>query len=370
MSQQGKQPGARKRKRGIVLDFDYIVRLLDERNLTFEDAIANELANISSSTWREIRSGKPKDRATAGRIAEFFGVSINDLRQKRPAPLADGRWQISQLPSWEFVEALDREWQKTSNGLTYIRCKVRDRYASNQSNPCFGRARIFNLKLVADAASETMRERLRRHAQLCRRLAHHPCFVDNHVIAPVENETIWWVVDEWVDSTTLAELIATGPLPLSRLVHLMNQIAEALVHLHGTEQVVLRELAPCRVLVTPHDEIRLTELDLAKLLDGSTTVSSTWPEDRYRAPEADQHATFQADLFSWGMIFLHALTGNRALKRTGLSKIESSEFSGELRDLVTSCLASTSRKRPARAEELTRACHAWLECNSSTSPNG
>lgn len=52
----------------------------------------------------------------------------------------------------------------------------------------------------------------------------------------------------------------------------------------------------------------LTDFELAKLLDGSSSVSSEWPEDTYRAPEVDGGwATVQSDLYSLGQVVLAAI---------------------------------------------------------------
>ena len=125
-------------------------------------------------------------------------------------------------------------------------------------------------------------------------------------MAPIAGEKIWWVVDEWIDGVTRTEIMGEGPLALGRLRDLMRQVAEGLEVLHQHD-IVLRELSPSRLLVDSNEQIRFTELDLAKLLSGAKTVAAEWPVDPYRAPEVEcGTATPQADYFSWAMMFLRS----------------------------------------------------------------
>ena len=63
----------------------------------------------------------------------------------------------------------------------------------------------------------------------------------------------------------------------------MREIAGGLSALHRA-QIVMRELAPSRVLLAKSDgRAVLTDFELAKLLAGGPTVSpgEEWPEDPY-----------------------------------------------------------------------------------------
>ena len=97
----------------------------------------------------------------------------------------------------------------------------------------------------------------------------------------------WWVIDEWIDGTGLDDLLRSGKPDGCLSRQWIKEIAESLLALHEKE-VLRRELSPKTVLID--DESRsaiLTEFELAKLLDGSPTVSKEeWPIDPYRAPEA------------------------------------------------------------------------------------
>ena len=57
------------------------------------------------------------------------------------------------------------------------------------------------------------------------------------------------LVMELVEGDTLADLIARGPLPVSRALGLARQIAEALDHAHE-RGVLHRDLKPANIKVT------------------------------------------------------------------------------------------------------------------------
>ena len=102
----------------------------------------------------------------------------------------------------------------------------------------------------------------------------------------------------------------SGLLSTSELPRVLRDVAMGLQALHAAD-VVFRELAPARVLIADKDHRAvLTDFELARLLDGSPSVSSEWPEDPYRAPEVDGgSATVQSDLYSFGKLALSAAAG-------------------------------------------------------------
>ena len=85
--------------------------------------------------------------------------------------------------------------------------------------------------------------------------------------------------------------------PPSGSLELMHEIALGLDALHSAS-VVFRELAPSRVILAADDQRAvLTDFELAKLLDTGPTVSTSWPDDPYRAPEVeDATASERSDL--------------------------------------------------------------------------
>ena len=133
---------------------------------------------------------------------------------------------------------------------------------------------------------EGMQAKLSRHAEVCARVGMHPNIVVNFSSTPVTGGEGWWVIDDGISESTLADHLQGGPWPAAKLPRLMLDVAKGLDALHRAG-IVFRELAPARVLVANDGRAVLTDFELAKLLDGSPSVSSEWPEDPFRAPEVD-----------------------------------------------------------------------------------
>lgn len=245
---------------------------------------------------------------TAKKIADFFGYKVEQLvapwdsLYKMPAQLP-GPW--SGLPEWEPTGYLE-QGRLAPNGLYYIVCRMQHRHTKAK----VGRGKFYHLSWLPSAQREGMRHQLSRHADVCARVEIHPRIVVNHTSTPAANDEGWWVIDNWLGETTLANYIEDKPWPLERLPRLLLDIAQGLEVLHR-EKIVFRELAPARVLITDEgSRAVLTDFELAKLMDGSPSVSSEWPEDPFRAPEVEGGTvTKAADLYSLAMVAAAAIAG-------------------------------------------------------------
>jgi serine/threonine protein kinase len=141
----------------------------------------------------------------------------------------------------------------------------------------------------------------------------------------------------------------------------MQEIALGLEALHKAD-IVFRELAPSRVLIGDDDERAvLSDFELAKLLAGSgPSVSDDWPEDRYRAPEVEGgSATIQADLFSWGRVFLHAALGNLPGNEPPESLVRELDLPKGLRSVLSDCLSPIPADRPKSLTLLLKELSRW-----------
>jgi serine/threonine-protein kinase len=79
--------------------------------------------------------------------------------------------------------------------------------------------------------------------------------------------TVRALVLELVDGPTLADRLATGPLPLAEALQIARQIADALEAAHE-RGIVHRDLKPANIKVTPEGTAKVLDFGLAKLVRG------------------------------------------------------------------------------------------------------
>jgi len=120
---------------------------------------------------------------------------------------------------------------------------------------------------------------------------------------------------EYVPGIDLAKMIEQAPLEPKIAARYVRDVARAIDHAHR-RGVLHRDLKPANVLITPDDEVRVTDFGLAKQIDtdssmtGSGTAIGT---PSYMAPEqASGHSDrvkVQSDVYALGAILFAAITG-------------------------------------------------------------
>lgn len=123
-----------------------------------------------------------------------------------------------------------------------------------------------------------------------------------------------YVVTDLVEGPTLAERIATGPLPPDQVRRLAAELADALAHVHAGG-IVHRDVKPANVLLGDGTRARLADFGIAKALDGAavTEAGMVVGTAAFLAPEQARGAEVgpAADMYALGLLLLEALTGRR-----------------------------------------------------------
>lgn len=154
-------------------------------------------------------------------------------------------------------------------------------------------------------------ERATREARLAAAL-NHP-----HVVAvfdQVREGDEHWLVMEYVEGSTLAELIRErGPMTPAQLAPLLRQAADALAAAHA-EGIVHRDVKPSNLLVTPRGQVKITDFGIARMqADPSLTQTGlVTGSPAYLAPEvaSGRRAQAPADVWALGATCFHALAGH------------------------------------------------------------
>ncbi|MCM2257770.1 MAG: protein kinase [Vicinamibacteria bacterium] len=200
--------------------------------------------------------------------------------------------------------------------------------------------RVVAVKVLSErlAVSPEVRKRFDREARAISSLQHpHICALYD---VGREGDTDYLVM-ELLEGESLAQRLARGPLPISEVLALGSQVADALGMAHGAG-IVHRDLKPANILLTGHGA-KLFDFGLARLhavespvdasqctaaatdqaSDGLTGAGATPGTVHYMAPEQleGNPATTRSDLFAFGAVLFEMATGRRAFsgdKRAGV----------------------------------------------------
>ncbi|CAN5645207.1 hypothetical protein BH23CHL3_BH23CHL3_01440 [soil metagenome] len=154
------------------------------------------------------------------------------------------------------------------------------------------------------------RHRFRREARAMAFVS-HPNLVTIYDL--YEEQDGSWVVMELVEGETLKELVQRdGPLPVESVVLILQQLANALGHLHERKLVHL-DIKPQNVMLSPAGEVKLIDFGLAQRPGDHTEMSGgmAFGTVAYLAPEqarGDPVGT-ETDVYSLGCVVYELLTG-------------------------------------------------------------
>ena len=313
---------------------------------------------VAPNTAKAAFRGKAIHPDTALRLAKQLKCEVTDLLAPRdPAYVAPANIHgpMAGALEWETQECLE-SGRVASNGLLSFACHMKHRFIPSRQ----GRGKFYYFALMSAKARSDIQEKLNRHAEVSARVGMHPNVSHNLTSTPAVGDAGWWIIDNWVGAFTLAEKLEHDAWPAADLPRLLLDVSSGLQALHKAG-VVFRELAPARVLIAEQDSRAvLTDFELAKLLDGSPSVSSEWPEDPYRAPEVDGgSATIQADLYSVGKIALFAAAGKLVDHESVPDVFNEAGVPKQLAKLLIACLEPVPYKRPADLSPLLKELTAW-----------
>ncbi|MCD9902698.1 serine/threonine protein kinase [Streptomyces sp. MT29] len=210
------------------------------------------------------------------------------------------------------------------------------------------------------ALDEQFRARFRREVESARRIGAQwtAPVLDADPDAPVP-----WVATGYVAGPPLSQAITEhGPLPEHAVRTLGAGLAEALHVVHG-QGIVHRDVKPSNVLLAL-DGPRLIDFGIARALGATVSLTSTGVSvgsPGYMAPEQirGRDISGAADVFSLGAVLAYAATGAAPFSGDSsavlLYKVvheepELGDLEGELREVVTGCLAKDPDARPAPAD--------------------
>lgn len=187
---------------------------------------------------------------------------------------------------------------------------------------------------------------------------------------------VFYYAMELVPGLSLTQLVGeAGPLPTSRVIHVLRQVCGSLAEAHDAG-LVHRDIKPSNIMVARWggiwDFVKVLDFGLVKVQDTPADVQLTksrvllgTPE--YLAPEAilsPQEVDHRADLYGVGAVGHYLLTGRPVFGADRTKEVlalhlgqqpprpiphAEGEIDVELQDLILACLAKTPDLRPASA---------------------
>ena len=213
---------------------------------------------------------------------------------------------------------------------------------------------------LATVIEET--KRFEREARAAAAL-NHPNIATIYAIEELEDERggkECFIVMEYIDGQELREKIKTSPPSIEETIQITYQIAEGLQVLHK-QKIVRRELSPEFITLRADDQsVLLTDLELAKILDGSPPTPVDWESNPYVAPElfGDQ-VDVRSDLFSWGQVLYHAATGDAPPKLPTRGLFDAVNVPDFVKSTAVKCVSKGPSGRPNSLQQVLKTARRW-----------
>jgi serine/threonine-protein kinase len=315
--------------------------------VALESARDQRLALLLNELTERRRQGQPVDMEAVAREHPDLSDELSGLWSAvllaefgRPSAIALGRGlpttsqpvsEATPLPrafgDYELLEELGR------GGMGVV-------YKARQRNP----ERIVALKMTlrGELASAEERARFMAEAKLAARLN------DAHIVQVYdvgEHDGQVYFSMQFIEGTTLARLVADGPLPPREAARHVAAVARAVQHAHE-QGIVHRDLKPSNVLLSkrgqapistppstseskkvpvPFSECEpyVTDFGLARRVEGGESLTRTGAivgTPSYMAPEQAEgkRGTPASDIYSLGAILYHLLTGKPPFQAASL----------------------------------------------------
>jgi predicted ATPase len=183
--------------------------------------------------------------------------------------------------------------------------------------------KILPAELSADADHLHRFEREARSASAL----NHPNIVTIYELA--HDGSTHYIAMELIEGQTLRQLLATGPLPIRKVIEIAAQIAEGLAKAHEAG-IAHRDLKPDNLMISSDGFVKILDFGLAKVATRAAEQQETrelsgWHTQpgvvvgtvQYMSPEQASGAPFdfRSDQFSFGLVLYEMVTGKRAFPR-------------------------------------------------------
>ncbi|MBN1212315.1 MAG: protein kinase [candidate division Zixibacteria bacterium] len=212
--------------------------------------------------------------------------------------------------------------------------------------------KILTSKLTTDP--EIVR-RFERESMVIAKL-NHPNIV--HVIDKGKAGNRYYFVMEYVDGTSLREVIERENIPIATKLEMIVQVLKALDYAHKNG-VIHRDIKPTNILIDRQGNPRVADFGIAQIVgtpEGEMTSSDVImgtlaymsPEQKVSSTNVDQ----TTDLYAIGIILYEILTGKKPLGRFKMPTELNPKINAAFDDIIMKCLAQEPAERYQTAVDL------------------
>jgi len=266
--------------RGEIVDFDQACR--DNSD------IADDLRHLWGAVLITDTAGAVNDENPAGADESSVGGSTS-------------RWRSLQLPitigDYELIEEVGR------GGMGVV-------FRAKQIS--LNREVAVKMILRGRLASDADLQRFLAEASATARLE-HPGIVPVYEVGDIEGRPFFSM--QFIEGQTLAERVATGPLPQREAARIVAAVAKAVGFAHS-QGILHRDLKPSNILLSRDDSVLITDFGLAKQAGAKVDLTRSGMllgTPAYMSPEQAGGRTSTvgpaSDIYSLGCVLYFALTG-------------------------------------------------------------
>ncbi len=185
------------------------------------------------------------------------------------------------------------------------------------------------VKILRPDFAQNNQDSIKRFA----REAHSAALLDHQNVVRVYNagedkqKGVHFIIMHFVDGPSMQSLLdERGTMPIEEALPIMMQACEALEYAR-VNNIVHRDIKPDNILIDKHGVIKLTDLGLAKILEGDKVNNqslATVGTPYYMAPEqasGEGRIDHRADIYALGCTFYRMVCGNVPYRGSSIYKI-------------------------------------------------
>ncbi len=142
----------------------------------------------------------------------------------------------------------------------------------------------------------------------------HPVSHMPKIIGLYESETCLIVIEEYIDGSTVADLLEKGAFPEKKALKVARDVCVILKDLHSLPTPIIhRDVKPSNIIITPGNEVYLLDMNVAKWYDPKKTDDTRYMGTRdYAAPEQVGYglsaSSTKTDIYAVGVMLNEMIT--------------------------------------------------------------